>query len=110
MKIKTILTTVVLICMSTLNAAENNFKSSSSFFSSAAKTEAIKKEFNSGSFSSQSAGFTENKGQVYGYDGLPHPEVKFVFQQGSAKIFLLEKGIAYQFTKTHYPEGYQELM
>jgi len=110
MKIETILTTVVLIYVSALNAAENNFKLNSSFFSSAAKAEAIKKEFNSGSFSSQSVSFTENKGQVYGFDGLPHPEVKFVFQQGSTKIFLLEKGIAYQFTKTHYPEGYQELM
>jgi hypothetical protein len=54
--------------------------------------------------------FTENKGQVIGYDELPHPEVKFVFQQGATKIFLLEQGIAYQFTIVHYPEGYQELV
>jgi len=53
--------------------------------------------------------FTENKGQINGYDDLPHPEVKFVFQQGGTQLFFLEDGISYQFTKIHYPQGYQEL-
>ena len=60
-------------------------------------------------FSSFSS-FTQNKGQIYGYDGLRHPEVKFVFDQRNTRIFLLEKGIAYQFSRVHYPERYQELM
>jgi len=75
-----------------------------------AQTEKIKAKVNSGEFSLSSFAFVENKGQVYGFDGLPHPEVKFSFQQGNTQIFLLEKGIAYQFTRMHYPEGYQEMM
>ena len=74
------------------------------------KAEKLKEKINSGGFSETAMAFTENKGQVCGYDGLPHPEVKFVFQQGSTQIFLLERGIAYQFTRVHYPEGYLELM
>ncbi len=74
------------------------------------KAEKIKDNFNKGEFSTSSFAFTENKGQVMGYDGLPHPEVKFSFQQGGTQIFLLEKSIAYQFTKMHYPEGYLEMM
>lgn len=53
--------------------------------------------------------FMENKGQVCDYDGFPHQEVKFVLQQGAMQLFLLEKGIAYQFTNVHYPAGYKEL-
>jgi len=74
------------------------------------EAEKMKAKVNSGEFSLSSFAFVENKGQVYGYDGLPHPEVKFSFQQGNTQIFLLEKGIAYQFTRMHYPEGYQEIM
>ncbi len=83
---------------------------SNTYDAPAAKAEKVKDRFNSGEFSMSSFAFTENKGQVYGYDGLPHPEVKFSFQQGATQIFLLEKGIAYQFTKIHYPEGYQEMV
>jgi hypothetical protein len=75
-----------------------------------AKSEKLKEKLNAGGFSLSSFAFTENKGQVFGYDGLPHPEVKFSFQQGATQIFLLERGIGYQFTKVLYPEGYQELM
>ena len=53
--------------------------------------------------------FTENKGQVFGYDGLPHPEVKFVFDDGATQIFLLETGIAYQFKELHYPQEYKAM-
>lgn len=45
--------------------------------------------------------FIENKGQVLGFDQRPHPEVKFLFNLGNTQLFLLEKGIAYQFSKIH---------
>jgi hypothetical protein len=54
--------------------------------------------------------FEENKGQIKGFDGLNHPEVKFTLKSGSTQIFLFEQGLAYQFTRIHYPKGYQELM
>lgn len=72
------------------------------------KAEKLLEELNSVGFSHTTMAFTENKGQIYGYDGLPHPEVKFSFQQNGATIFLLSTGIAYQFTKMHYPPGYRE--
>lgn len=53
--------------------------------------------------------FEENKGQVKGFDGSNHPEVRFTMSSGNTRVFILENGIAYQFTKTHYPEGYLEL-
>ena len=80
----------------------------SAFFSKAGQ---IKEKMHSADLSTTSPfGFAENKGQILGYDGLPHTEVKFAFQQGSTQIFLLEKGIAYQFTRVHYPKGFEELM
>src|SRR6187402_1741889 len=54
-------------------------------------------------------GFTENKGQVRGPDGLAQPDIKFLFKQGGTELFLTGQGIAYQFKKVHYPEGYQAL-
>lgn len=47
--------------------------------------------------------FTENKGQVLGLDGLPHPEVKFYFKGVNQQLFILQSGIAYQFTQVHAP-------
>ena len=47
----------------------------------------------------QSPAFEENKGQVKGFDGSEHLEVKFIFQKGNLKIFLLRNGLAYQFEK-----------
>jgi len=85
------------------------FSGPNAFNVSKGEAEKIKAKVNSGEFSLSSFAFVENKGQVYGYDGLPHPEVKFSFQQGNTQIFLLENGIAYQFTKMHYPDGYQEM-
>jgi hypothetical protein len=99
---------VLVFCFNSNTKAINGFNSSDN--TPTAKAEILKEKLNKGEFSISSFAFTENKGQVFGYDGLAHPEVKFVFQQGGTQIFLLEKGIAYQFTKVHYPEGYQELM
>jgi hypothetical protein len=48
--------------------------------------------------------FIENKGQLIGYDGLPHPEVKFYLEQKNVNVFLFENGLAYQFTHLDYPE------
>lgn len=54
-------------------------------------------------------GFVENKGQVKGFDGMARPEVKFAWQQGSVQLFVLENGLAYQFTRMHYPQDYLRL-
>ncbi len=53
-----------------------------------------------------SVGFLENKGQITGFDGSSQPEVKYVFEKDNAQIFLLNSGIAYQFSQTHYPDNY----
>jgi hypothetical protein len=50
--------------------------------------------------------FEENKGQVTGADGK---NVKFVFKDGNLSMFLMQTGIAYQFHKVTYPEGYKPL-
>jgi hypothetical protein len=55
--------------------------------------------------------FLENKGQVKQTDGQPAPYVAYHLERGSTQIYLLrEGGIAYQFNRMHYPEGYAELM
>lgn len=64
-------------------------------------------EVNSSAFSTRPFAFTENKGQVKGSGGL---YVKYAFQNGNTQIFLLQRGLAYQFQKTHYPRGYKELV
>lgn len=50
--------------------------------------------------------FEENKGQV---KGLESKQVNFVLHQGSFSLFLMDKGIAYQFSRNHYPEGCKPL-
>jgi hypothetical protein len=50
--------------------------------------------------------FEENKGQVTGDDAA---KVNFVYKDKALSVFLLRTGIAYQFNRTHYPEGYQHL-
>jgi gliding motility-associated-like protein len=50
--------------------------------------------------------FEENKGQVTGADAN---NVKFVYKDGSLSMFLMQAGIAYQFHKVTYPEGYKAL-
>jgi hypothetical protein len=47
--------------------------------------------------------FEENKGQVTGEDA---DKVRFIFKDEKVTIFLLENGIAYQFSKKHYPNGF----
>jgi uncharacterized protein YjdB len=56
---------------------------------------------------SQEAFFEENKGQVTGKDSL---RVKFTYKNNGASVFLLNNGLAYQFSKTNYPEGYRDLL
>ncbi|MBX2942742.1 MAG: SBBP repeat-containing protein [Cyclobacteriaceae bacterium] len=51
-------------------------------------------------------GFEENKGQISGLDAH---KVKFMIRDKGITMFLLDNGIAYQFDKTHYPEGYKTL-
>jgi hypothetical protein len=50
-----------------------------------------------------STGFEENKGQVTGDDAN---RVKYMLKNGNLSLFLLNDGIAYQFNRIHYPEGY----
>ena len=54
-------------------------------------------------------GFEENRGQVRTTGGEPAPHVRFRLEQNGASIFLLDNGIAYQFNRALYPEGYDEL-
>src|SRR6476620_7143423 len=46
--------------------------------------------------------FTENKGQVLGPDGAPHPEIDFVTGKGGLTIFIGENGLSYQVRKNNY--------
>lgn len=55
---------------------------------------------------SQQIAFEENKGQVTGEDAQ---RVKYTYKDKGLSIFLLNNGIAYQFSKTDYPEGYKHL-
>ncbi|MEO8588004.1 MAG: SBBP repeat-containing protein, partial [Flavobacteriales bacterium] len=55
------------------------------------------------------AGFEENKGQVRTTGGDAAPFVRYRLSQGNTQLFLLENGIAYQFSRIHYPDGYAEL-
>lgn len=55
-------------------------------------------------------GFEENKGQVRATTGGEATYVRYRLVQGSTSIFLLNSGIAYQFNRTHYPEGFTDLM
>lgn len=68
----------------------------------------IKNNFNRGNLAPDALAFYENKGQVVGVDGKQQPELKFALQQKNLTIFLLENGIAYQFTNVHYPKKYKE--
>ncbi len=47
--------------------------------------------------------FEENKGQVTGADAA---QVRYTYKDDGLSVFLLQTGIAYQFHKNHYPEGY----
>ena len=64
---------------------------------------------NNGALSLAPVGFEENKGQVVTTDGQPAPFVRYRLSQGGTNIYLLDGGIAYQFSRTHLPEGYAEL-
>lgn len=56
---------------------------------------------------SQSESFIleENKGQVRGADAN---QVKFIYKTKGLNIFLLNDGLAYQFQKSHFPDGYHQ--
>ncbi len=56
---------------------------------------------------SEKLSFEENKGQVQGTDKA---RVRFVIKGNGLDVFILEDGIAYQYKKVHYPEGYHELV
>lgn len=50
--------------------------------------------------------FEENKGQVTGEDSSL---VTYFYRHGDMTMFLMKTGIAYQYEKVHYPEGYKQL-
>ncbi|MBK9147303.1 MAG: T9SS type A sorting domain-containing protein [Flavobacteriales bacterium] len=58
--------------------------------------------------SGASVGFEENKGQVCTVEGEPAPHVRYRLSQGNTQLFLLDNGIAYQFSRLHHPQRSQE--
>lgn len=54
------------------------------------------------------AKFWENKGQITNPDNQAQPQVKYAYQQGGTKVFLLPTGLSYQFEQRHYPDGYKQ--
>jgi hypothetical protein len=73
------------------------------------KANTLLAQVNAGSRSMAATGFEENKGQVRTTDGELAPFVRYRLNQGNTSIFLLGNGIAYQFNRTHYPEGFLDL-
>ncbi|MCC5918710.1 MAG: T9SS type A sorting domain-containing protein [Cryomorphaceae bacterium] len=62
-------------------------------------------------FQNQAFAFTENMGQIKQMDGKDAYDVLFFLQQGNANIYLLRSGgIAFQFNRTHLPEGFSNAM
>ena len=55
------------------------------------------------------AKFWENKGQTKDHNQQQANFVKYSYENKGLKVFLLEQGLAYQFERLHYPEGYQHL-
>ncbi len=55
------------------------------------------------------SGFEENKGQVKTLQGEPAPFVHFRLSRQGTNIFLLDRGIAYQFERAHEPAGLAQL-
>ncbi|MEO5583846.1 MAG: SBBP repeat-containing protein, partial [Flavobacteriales bacterium] len=55
-------------------------------------------------------GFEENKGQVTTMNGDRASFVRFRYSEGNTNIFLLGNGVAYQFDRTHLPDGYDQLL
>lgn len=53
--------------------------------------------------------FEENKGQFRQMNGGPADFVRYRLVHNDVSIFLLDNGIAYQFTREHLPEGYAAL-
>ena len=47
-------------------------------------------------------GFIENNGQVKGFDGINHSEVKYMHMNGAIKIFIRTDGLTYQFEKYQF--------
>lgn len=61
-------------------------------------------------FSLRPNAFEENAGQMLNEDGEVDHAIRFRYSgAGNTTIFLLKKGLAYQFKQPVYPEGYLEL-
>ncbi|MBK7482268.1 MAG: hypothetical protein IPI72_05885 [Flavobacteriales bacterium] len=60
--------------------------------------------------SATGASFEENKGQVRTTSGEAAPFVRYHLADGNAHIYLLNDGIAYQFQRTHMPDGLADMM
>lgn len=54
------------------------------------------------------SGFEENLGQVRNTVGDAAPFVRYRLVQGNTSIFLLNNGIAFQFSRIHYPNGWSQ--
>src|SRR5688572_1600204 len=106
---KTNLLLIALVLTQSVSSNKGNIPVSNSE-TTPTNAEKFKQAFNQGKLLSSPFGFMENKGQICGADGLHRPEVKFIMRLGSTELFLLEKGIAYEFTRVHFPKGYKEEM
>ncbi len=53
-------------------------------------------------------GFEENKGQIRTLSGEPAPYVRYRYRAGGTAIYLLDRGIAYQFDRFHQLPGGSE--
>lgn len=67
-------------------------------------------DINAGKIDQNHKAFEENKGQVRTVTGDAAPYVRYRFSQQNTTLFLLDNGIAFQFTEQHYPVGYQALV
>lgn len=54
--------------------------------------------------------FNENLGQIHDLNGRPAAEVRYAYQAKGTSIFVLNDGLAYQFARTTYPDGYDEAL
>ncbi|PQJ09085.1 hypothetical protein CJD36_021150 [Flavipsychrobacter stenotrophus] len=54
--------------------------------------------------------FTPNLGQVADMAGAVRPDILFTAHSANTNVYITATGIAYQFSKTNYPEGYDPLV
>jgi len=120
-----VLPVVILVLYSSTMQAQNNHKYKTTAphpFDQQAKTAVHERTINDNSAAMARAKkwteapqnaihFEKNKGQIEQTNGEPAPHVTYAYKKGNTGIYLLRGGgIAWQFNRMHYPDGYEELM